>query len=367
MNKPLPIMKQAIAIIDQLREGLAALPRESRRQFIERFQIIYRGHVETAYRLQQSLGTNRVQLRDISFSMAQWSAMTSTAGALAQMAARFQAGDDALAALIRKRQDLARRVHGLNKRLVFLLAQPGKQRKAKTKHNLRELLNTHKKHLKRVDERLKAKFPDYFKLANPHPLEIEQLRTLLQKDEALLFFLDTPKTWATSGRSYLWLVSKQDGAFIRIEQGRKALAKAVRELRFGLDASTGKKRGLTINKTSTSRQGLPFNLGKSHALYQQLFGQIEKWTRDKKTSDHSAFWPFDGPALSGADHPKADLASTRLRRLWQSRLVDQRACFDYLALCRLAAGLARIFPQKKTGFTALYGVWQSPIAWPRQE
>ncbi len=283
----LSYFKRAIELIDQVREGLAALPRESRRQFIERFEIIYRGYVETAYRLWERFGTSRPQLRDISFSMGQWSAMTTAADALAQMSARFQTGNDALAGLVRERQDLARRQHGLNTRLISQLAQPRKQRKASAERNLRTLLKSNAQRLKKVDRRLKSSFPDYFQFANPAPLKAALLRKMLRPDEALVFFLDTPKTWATSGNSYLWLIWNKGSAFVQIKPGAKTLAEAVKELRFGLDASAGPKRGLSFEgaslpNDSASGQGLPFNLGKSHQLYEILFGQIKKWTSGKK-------------------------------------------------------------------------------------
>ncbi len=273
---------KAVKIIDQMREGLAALPRESRRQFIEKFETIYRGYVETAYRLWKKSGKSRPQLHELSFSMGQWSAMTTTADALAQMAARFQTGNDALARLVRERQDLARRQHGLNARLILQLAQPRKRRKESTENNLRTLLKIDEQRLQQVDHRLKSSFPDYFQLANPAPLTAKTLRKMLRPDEALVFFLDTPKTWATSGHSYIWLVSNETSAFVQIRQGQKKLAEAVRELRVGLDASTAPKRGLAINPDRAKGQGLPFNLSKSHQVYELLFGQLKQETGGKK-------------------------------------------------------------------------------------
>ena len=57
--------------------------------------------------------------------MAQWANQSGAATAVQQMGLRFAAGTDALAALVRERQDLSAFWRGLDKALIEALAKPG--------------------------------------------------------------------------------------------------------------------------------------------------------------------------------------------------------------------------------------------------
>src|SRR5262249_45126795 len=70
-----------------------------------------------AWRVSEDDGSRVVALREESFHTAQWAVETDTAGAMAQMAARFGSGATTLATLVRERQDLQTRWQVADKQL----------------------------------------------------------------------------------------------------------------------------------------------------------------------------------------------------------------------------------------------------------
>ena len=163
------------------------------------------------------------------FEAAQLAQATSVASAVARMGARFGAGDDALARVVRARQDAVDQWQRLDARLVEAVSKPPGERNEGLKTELRTEIATLDRKISDLDRRLAVEFPDYAELVSPQPIELAETQSLLGADEALLTYL------VAADHTFL-LVVRRDGADLqRLDIGLKALQEAGRELCGGLD------------------------------------------------------------------------------------------------------------------------------------
>src|SRR5262249_13367590 len=82
--------------------------------------------------------------------------------------------------------------------------------------------------IKQLDERLAKDFPAYAEIANPRPVTLDELQTLLGPDEALL-------AYAVAHNHTLVLAVRRDSTdLFEADVGAKALREAVAELRPGV-------------------------------------------------------------------------------------------------------------------------------------
>ena len=87
-------------------------------------------HVHNALGLISQNSLEHDSLQNEAFEDAQFVSETTTASAVARMAARFAAGDDALAVLVRKRQDAANEWRRVDKELISTVAKTKRDRRA---------------------------------------------------------------------------------------------------------------------------------------------------------------------------------------------------------------------------------------------
>jgi CHAT domain-containing protein/Tfp pilus assembly protein PilF len=219
-----------------------------------------RGDANAERRKQRVYFVNNVRLVDEvgaadaateSFRVAQFAATSIAAEALAGMAARFAAGSDALAAVVRERQDLARRRQLLDAAIVAAASRPPDRRDAAAETELREQLGAAATALDALDSRLAREFPAYAELANPKPLELAEAQALLAPDEAMLVYLTGPD------RSWLWAVRRDRAGFLRLDIGGNTLSAEITALRARLDPT----RNLDL---------APFDTGRAFALYERI-------------------------------------------------------------------------------------------------
>ena len=218
-----------------------------------------------------------------SFETAQWALSSEAARTLAQMAARGAKGDPILAALARERQDLVAEWQTRDGLRNAALGEAADKRNAKAEAENRDRLTVIDARLAEIDKKLAADFPDYAALASPSPLPVEEVQAQLRPDEALVLFLDLSEFGPTSAETFIWVVTKKKLRWVRSNLGTAALSREVKALRCGLDeeewgtASSARKCGdlLGLTDVPDSSRPLPFDLGKAHALYNALFGQVE--------------------------------------------------------------------------------------------
>lgn len=245
--------------------------------------------VKTAHRLAGQQPQSHDMLAREMFKIAQWASSSVAAASLAKMAARQATGDGDLARLVRERQDLVAEWQKRDALRSTAVAQPSAKRNKKQEtENVARLADIDRRILI-IDKRLATDFPDYTALANPEPLTISQVQDQLKGNEALVLFLDAPKSKPTPEETFVWVVTKTASRWVRSNLGPKALKDHVDALRCGLDAE-GAWKGTrcfdllnVVYSDQDQRVGkpLPFELGRAHQLYKSLFGQVENLIKGK--------------------------------------------------------------------------------------
>ncbi len=242
------------------------------------------------------------ELSDIAFAAAQQAQHTAASAALGQMAARFGAGNDELAAIVRQRQDLSAQYQKADKALLKAVAQPPAKRNPKGEADLRNHLADIEQRISVIDARLAREFPNYAELANPAPLSLAQAQKLLQPGEAAIQFLFTERG------GLAWLITADKTRWVELNLDRRAVKRRVAALRRGLDAYAG--------GVPTPWGGLPFDLAAAFELYQALFGPFEA---DLQGIKHLLFIPSGAltslpPSVLITQAPDAERADFKVLR-----------------------------------------------------
>jgi CHAT domain-containing protein len=221
----------------------------------------------------------RRNLIDESIEVAQLALASSTARAVARMSARFAAGGDRLASLVRERQDLAETAKRIDAELLKAASEAAASRDREIEARARARLVKIEGDMTSLDERLALEFPRYAEIANPRAPRTSEIQALLKPDEALIQYLVGDEF------SFAWVVTARRIGFHRLEAGREALTAAVMWLREGLDPSLALREAGRI---------AAFDLAMSHAVYGRIFAPIAK---DLAGAEHLLFVP-DGPLAS---------------------------------------------------------------------
>ncbi len=235
----------------RLRLAATALNAQRNVQFI-RFPEIDPWLIDAIWRVSDSRPDNTA--RDEAFSAVQRAHETSAGAALSQMAARFGAGNDAIAALVRRQQDLKASLDTLDKRVTSELGQADGRRNDTLIASLRAQVTQTQKSLADVSAQLDRSFPQYADLSSPQPLTIAQTQGLVKPDEALVTFI------VLGDKSYAFAVTREASALRQIALGSRELSDRVAHLR----------QGLADPEAAQSS----FDLDASFELYNGLFGPI---------------------------------------------------------------------------------------------
>ncbi len=185
------------------------------------------------------------------FRTAQYAQSSSAAEALAGMAARFASGTDALAKLIRERQDAVEQWKALDGAMVDTLGRATDAHNQAVEKDLRADLAAATQHIQALDGQIGHDFPGYAELSDPQPASLESVQSFLAPDEALLFYIVGAK------KSWLWAVRKSDANVFDIALDARELATEVKALRANLDP--------TVN-----RDLRPYPAKQAFALYQKI-------------------------------------------------------------------------------------------------
>jgi len=247
--------------------------------------------VKTAYRLAEQEKDQSPRLVGDSFLAAQWAQSSGAAASIAYMSAREAKGDSALARTVRERQDLAAEWQSHDKLLTAAVSQPANRRNPQAEQELRARLAAIDARIGMIDATLAKDFPEYAALANPEPLAIAAAQAQLQSVEALVLFFDMPPLYGAPEETFVWVVTKTDTRWVRLNLGTKALTDRIAALRCGLDQSAWDGEGDTrcagllggdyrAEDVSVGK-AMPFDLARAHELHQALFLQIEDLIKDK--------------------------------------------------------------------------------------
>ncbi len=194
-----------------------------------RFRYVFLRHLQATLKNPTGEAAARGALTGEGFEAGQLANATGTAAALSRMAARFAAGDDALAALVRERQDAVQRWQSLDGALVKAVSRPPGERDKAGEAALRQALSGLDKSIGRIDTHLAMAFPQFSELSAPQPVTLVETQALLAEDEALLTYL----VW--DEESVVFAVRRDRVVARKIKLGEKELRETVMALRRGLD------------------------------------------------------------------------------------------------------------------------------------
>jgi hypothetical protein len=165
---------------------------------------------------------------------------------VSKLAARFAAGSDELAQLVRKDQDLSAEADRLDKNIITAVSKPPAERNPSAEDQIRKRIDDIKSERDKLQDVFNQRFPDYVALSKPQPLSVKQTQALLADDEALVV-LDF------HAKSYAWVITKTDAKWTPLKVDAEDLDAEVKTLRLSL----------------TSADSKPFDTALSYKIYQE--------------------------------------------------------------------------------------------------
>jgi len=231
-------------------------------------RVAFQGHVHTVWATYDSLRKRpAADLVDEAFKYAQLAAASITAKSITQMAARMASGDPNLQAMIRRRQDLERRLAIANRQLVEALSTAERQAGAPA---IRTDISAMTHQVAEIDKALRQDFPDYFSLVRPEPLTIREAQNVAL-DEALLFIFETFDdvfVWTFTKEGVDWRL-----AAIKSDDLKSTVEVMKARLNHGPD---------DLVATEKPAASPLFDISEAHNLYRRLLGDSEAAFKIKK-------------------------------------------------------------------------------------
>ncbi len=174
---------------------------------------------------------------------------------IARAAARLASDNPALADLMRVAEDAERQRDGSRLALAAETAKSDEQRDAAREKKLAAEIEAATQRAQQVTRQIDTSFPNYARLADPGPAELDALARELGPREAFLSFVVGTKD------SYALLVTRGGLGVVRVAETDTMLASDVAELRQAFQPRLG---------------GLPdYDLAAAYELYRRLLGPIE--------------------------------------------------------------------------------------------
>ncbi len=237
--------------------------------------------------------------------MAQWAAQSAAAESTAPISIRLASAGGLLGALVREQHELSAAWREQGKGFSAALTT-GRQNRAPAEE-IRKRIAEIETNLIAINARLDREFPDYVALTRPKPIKIEEVQRLLDRDEALVFWLlDEPE-------SHVFAVSREAFAWKTSPVSEKTLADKVTALRRGLDLEE-------VQHSLEAGKPALFDLALAHELYDILLNPVEGLIKNKR---HLLVVP-SGPLIALPMH----LLVTETARARPLRLEDLAAYRD---------------------------------------
>ena len=198
-------------------------------------RLIGNGHAQLRVALPVLFALQRQQLMpkekalDDALNTVQRGAQSSAASAVNKLAVRLAAGNDRLAQLVRRDQDLATEAERLDKTILAAVSRVKPQRDAAAEQRSRERLAAISVERAGLQKILACEFPDYAALSNPLPMTAREIQALLSDDEAMVLFAVADK------ESYVLALTRDDSDWKPLPVGAEALSQMVAAFRRGLD------------------------------------------------------------------------------------------------------------------------------------
>jgi CHAT domain-containing protein/tetratricopeptide (TPR) repeat protein len=222
--------------------------------------------VLSAAQRQQFMPTEKAL--DAALNVMQRGAQSSAASAVNKLAVRLAAGNDRLAELVRKDQDLASEAETLDKVIIAAVSKDRSKRDAAAEQRSRDRLAAIAAERAGLQRIFAAEFPGYAALSNPLPMTAGEIQALLSGDEAMVLFSVTDKA------SYVFALTHESFDWKPLPPGADALSAEVAAFRRGLDVGKA--------SAASGKSGL-FDLALAHELYATLLGPVETLVKDKRS------------------------------------------------------------------------------------
>ncbi|MGA8615192.1 MAG: CHAT domain-containing tetratricopeptide repeat protein, partial [Xanthobacteraceae bacterium] len=196
---------------------------------------------------------------DNGLNVVQRASQTAASEALNALAVRFSAGNDRLAYLVRRDQDLAGEAVNLEKAIIAAVSSEPSKRDAAAEQRIRDRIAAIARERDDLQTVFAREFADYAALSNPQPLTVKDIQALLADDEALIVINLGAK------KSYVWAITRSAADW--------------REL--ALTAAEVSKKVSALRDLLSFHSIRPFDTRASFELYQKLLGPIEEVVRGK--------------------------------------------------------------------------------------
>ncbi|WP_271299062.1 CHAT domain-containing tetratricopeptide repeat protein [Sphingomonas sp. CV7422] len=204
-------------------------------------------------------GSGEAILTDESFQVMQDLVNSTSARALALAAAREAAKTPALAAMVRRKQDLEQEARSIDERELAAISSEnvlaGQVDMARRTQVAEQIAS--------IDASMSKAFPDYLQLASPTPRPLAQTRAALRPGEAVIVLVPLLQD------VYVFVLSQTRVASYRALGQRGALTARVRKLRCNVDAFNCSGVALGADDASV------YDLDASYGLYRTLIAPVE--------------------------------------------------------------------------------------------
>ena len=206
------------------------------------------------------------------FEIAQWSNFSATAAAVHQLSARFAAGDDSLALLVRQQQDSEAAWREREIALSDALSDSKNANQGQAVKAAQAEIADLEASLAQTTHEIEGRFPEYAALSRPKPIAVEEIQQALSADDALAFFV------IGSGSSFIFALTRDQFQWRQIPLGTEDLTREVAAFRHGLDVEA---IGQLYDVVQDRQAAKLFDLGRAHELYRKLFSPIAQLVEGK--------------------------------------------------------------------------------------
>lgn len=193
---------------------------------------------------------------------------SSAASAVNKLAVRIAAGNDRLAELVRRDQDLGSEAESLDKAIVSAVSKDRSKRDAAAETRAKARLVAIAAERATLQKTLAQEFPDYSALSNPLPMTVREIQSLLSGDEAMVLFAIAER------ESFALAVTRENFEWKPLPIAAEALSQRIAAFRRGLDIA-----GLS---EAYGKSGL-FDLALANELYTSLLAPLEPLVKDKRS------------------------------------------------------------------------------------
>jgi len=222
-----------------------------------------------------------------SFTIAENTRSKALQNAMLDMTARAAARNDYLSELVRRDQDTRVQLSDVEDGLFNQIKKAGRANKKKGKR-LEQKRKRLVRELKKISEEMSYQYPEYARLMNPPPTQLEEVKKLLSADELMLSY------YVQQDRTLLWVVNKQSSQLHIIPLGAEQVAKQVQQIRSSLDVPVRELSDIPDYDTKLA-----------HKLYQSLIAPAAKQLKVAKSLiivPHSALFSLPFGALLSESH-----------------------------------------------------------------